>query len=232
MSEFIQVFRTAADGLDAEMKLLQETVECDFNQVIVWQAGDKSLTLPERFSRTTEFETTSAVSLSSGWPVFTRRTGGGITPQGPGVLNFAVTFKVPPRDAKSVAASYAAICDPLIEAFSNFSLAASTGAVSGSFCDGDYNLEIEGRKIVGTAQRWRGDSVLCHALVLIDIDLKAAVLAAQRLSDGLGLGDEYKINVHTQLAEHISKGDDHSLAFAEVAIASFVSRGFTVASLS
>ncbi len=60
--------------------------------------------------------------------------------------------------------------------------------MSGSFCDGRYNLACgegaEARKIVGTAQYWRplaaggGHVVLAHAVILIDADLSAAHQAA------------------------------------------------------
>ncbi len=49
----------------------------------------------------------------------------------------------------------------------------------GSFCDGRYNLQIAGKKLVGTAQRWAGGTreqaaVLAHACLLVDLDLVEA----------------------------------------------------------
>ncbi len=231
MSDLILEFPTAAHGLEAELSLLESAAAHGSKKMMIWRATSPSLTLPERFCRTAEFDDASKTSAKRGWPVMPRRTGGGITPQGPGVLNVALAFAVPPKEAKSVPASYAAICDPLADAFLQFGIVAKTGAVIGSFCDGDYNLEIEGRKIVGTAQRWRGASVLCHALVLIDLELASAVSAAQRLSDDLGLGDTYSLDVHTTLAQFIGNETDRAKEFAEATRGTLLERGYSNAVL-
>ncbi len=226
MVALIQEFPTAREGLVAELALLQGAAVHGGKSMMIWRAATPALTLPERYSRVSAFADAATQSDAAGWPVITRRTGGGITPQGPGVLNLALSFRVPPKEAKSVPASYAAICDPLIETFASFEIKSSTGAVRGSFCDGDYNLEIDGQKVVGTAQRWRGNAVLCHALVLVDVDLANAVAAAQRLSDGLGVGDTYDVAVHTQLSEFLNATVDREVAFAEAAKACLEARGY------
>ncbi len=228
MSKRVRKFNSAADGLYAELSMLQGVAEGGPRTALIWSADRRSLTLPERFSRSGNFDEISTGSASKGWPVITRRTGGGITPQGPGILNVALAYSVPRKEARSVSASYASICDPLIETFATVGLRASTGAVKGSFCDGDFNLEIEGRKIVGTAQRWRGASVMCHALVLVDIDLDEAVSAAQRLSDGLGLNDMYDTGVHCQLSEFMRREDDPSGQFAGTVAAILSNAGYTI----
>ncbi|MEM9969933.1 MAG: lipoate--protein ligase family protein [Pseudomonadota bacterium] len=205
MTADITLFSNVKIGLEAELAMLTTVSDGAAAQFLLWRAAKPALVLPERFSRRGGFASATAASAGSGWPVSTRRTGGGITPQGPGVLNLAMAFRVPPKDARSVAATYAAICDPLIDAFAAIDLKAEAAPVTGSFCDGDYNLAINGRKIVGTAQRWRGPSVLCHALILVDLNLAQAVAAAQRLSDGLELGDTYDVAVHTTI-EREKKG--------------------------
>ena len=197
------------------MELLECVVADTAPRALIWSSETRSLTLPERFSRSTSFAEAAADLEAKGWPVITRRTGGGITPQGPGIVNVALAFTVPPKDARSVPASYSAICDPLISAFAEFGLTARAGSVAHSFCDGDYNLEIDGQKIVGTAQRWRGAAVLCHALVLIDLDLEDAVAAAQSLSDGIELGDCYRIEAHTSLAAQVNVDKELSTGFAQ-----------------
>ncbi|MCB1385934.1 MAG: hypothetical protein KDJ80_08325 [Nitratireductor sp.] len=52
-----------------------------------------------------------------------------------------------------------------------FDVTAHSAACPGSFCDGAWNVVVEGRKLAGTAQRWRatpaGRVVLIHAAILI-----------------------------------------------------------------
>ena len=202
MTGSITLFPTVADGLSAELDMFEAVVAGTAPaSAFLWEAEARGLVLPERFARSDRFADAARESAAAGWPVETRRTGGGITPQGPGVLNLALAFRLPPGRARAIRESYGAICDPLIAACAGLGVHAGTGAVRGSFCDGDYNLEAQGRKFVGTAQRWRGTAVLCHALILTDLELAPAVTAAQRLSDGLGFGDAYDAGVHTRLSD-------------------------------
>jgi len=168
---------------------------------LLWQAAAPGLVLPERFSRTPQYASAAAACATTGWPVATRKTGGGITPQGPGVVNLALAFRAEPGRSRGIRASYAAICDPVAEALASFGITATAAPVAGSFCDGDYNLAVAGRKLVGTAQRWRGTACLAHALILTDIALAPAVAAVQRLSDGLGHAARFDARLHCRLAD-------------------------------
>jgi len=168
---------------------------------LLWRAGARALVLPERFARTPPFASAADESARAGWPVFTRKTGGGITPQGPGVLNLALAFRADPGRSRAIRASYGVICDPLIEALAGLGIAAAAAPVAGSFCDGDHNLAVGGRKLVGTAQRWRGETCLAHALILSDMALTPAVAAVQRLSDALGHGARFDPALHCRLAD-------------------------------
>lgn len=226
MANAITSFETVQDGLAAELSLLNTVAEDHVSRFLVWDAAARALTLPERFSRNDRFSEASDRMKRLGWPVSTRRTGGGITPQGPGVINVAVAFQVPPKDAKSVPETYAAICDPLIHASATMGVSAVPGSVQGSFCDGEFNLEVGGRKLVGTAQRWRGAHVLCHALVLIDLDLPKAVQAAQTLSDGLDLGDRYDASVHVCLRDLVPSPETAGADFVKAITRQLVSLGY------
>jgi lipoate-protein ligase A len=194
------------DGLSAEMALLANVAGGAERAAFLWSARAPGLVLPERFTRTPDFEATANAMAAEGWPVVPRRTGGGITPQGPGVLNLALAFRVEPGASRTIRRSYAEICDPLAEGLATLGIKAAAMPVAGSFCDGDYNLAVkahkgEGRKIVGTAQRWRGSACLCHALVLTDIALEPAVAAVQALSDGLGHAARFDVTKHCRVAD-------------------------------
>lgn len=198
----IQEFDTAPEGLAAEMDLLGAVAAGSCGAAaFLWAARTPWLVLPERFSRTETYPKAAEACALAGWPVATRRTGGGITPQGPGVLNLALAFRVDPSKSRSIRESYAAICDPLVEGLGALGITSRAQPVAGSFCDGDYNLAVAGRKIVGTAQRWRANTCLCHALILTEIDLPAAVAAVQKLSAGLGHADRFDEGAHGRLAD-------------------------------
>lgn len=174
----------------------------------LWAARERWLVLPERFTRCDAYAAAAENCAAEGWPVTARRTGGGITPQGPGVLNLAMVFRVAPGKSRTIRDSYAAICDPVAEALAALGVTARTAPVNGSFCDGDYNLAVDGRKIVGTAQRWRGNTCLCHALILTDIVLAPAVAAVQRLSTLLGHDECFRPEAHCRLADLAGGRDD------------------------
>ena len=79
-------------------------------------------------------------------------------------------------------------CAPLIRWLQKQGCAAQTGFVPGSFCDGEYNVVVQNRKVAGTAQRWTRiracemrQVVFAHALLLMDARLEAGVAAINQL---------------------------------------------------
>ena len=123
------------------------------------------------------FGAAQKVLAEQGWPVVVRCTGGSCVPQGPGVINLAVIH--PKVKGWHLEDGYQLLCALLRELFLEYGLDATTGEVPGSFCDGNYNLQVDGQKLVGTAQRWAGGSrdsaaVLAHACLLVDMDLVEA----------------------------------------------------------
>ena len=133
---------------------------------------------------------TPAVSeqfAGQGWPVWQRRSaaagaaGAGNCQSQPGLAGLSLA-------GRSRRPIYLFLCGLLQRTLATFGVASHCRAVSGSFCDGRYNLACgEGeqvRKIAGTAQYWRpmaegrGHVVLAHAVVLLDADLAAAHRAA------------------------------------------------------
>jgi hypothetical protein len=105
-----------------------------------------------------------------------------------------------------------------------FGVASHCRAVSGSFCDGRYNLACgegeQARKIVGTAQYWRplaegrGHVVLAHAVILLDADLSAAHQAANAFEAQLGSGRVYRADKTVTLAQLLPGGAICCPAFA------------------
>lgn len=188
--------------------MLDQAVASGTAFALIWQADTPGIVLPDRFTRDAQFGPASRSSAARGWPVVNRKTGGGITPQGPGVLNLALCFTVGAGQSRAILPAYAKIVQPLRDALSSLGVMAKATPVEGSFCDGDYNLAVDGRKLVGTAQRWRGHTCLIHALILADIDLDPAVEAVARFSHDLGHDTVFDPSVHCRLADLIPNVTD------------------------
>lgn len=147
-------------------------------------------------SRMPNFEKSSQALADDSWPVLVRRTGGSCVPHGPGVINLSLIYPIPEGQRWQLEDSYQLLCLPLQQLLQDYGLKAETGAVEGSFCDGRYNLQVDNRKLVGTAQRWRPASqapeaetgakksagaILAHACLLTDLDLLTATEQINRL---------------------------------------------------
>jgi lipoate-protein ligase A len=150
-----------------------------------------------------------------GWPVAARAhrplvrcSGGGVVPQGPGLLNLSLVWRAD-ADATEGAPSgteaiYRALCDALAGALARLGIAAAPQAVHGSFCDGRFNLAVAGRKLVGTAQSWRRVAgtpvVLAHAVIVVDADPQSLTEAANAFERDLGSGRHYRAEALTSVA--------------------------------
>jgi lipoate-protein ligase A len=117
---------------------------------------------------------------AAGLAVVVRETGGTAVPQGDGVLH--LSYIVPrPQGRATTDAFYRLLCGPIIEWLRRLGLDAYTGALPGSYCDGSYNVLVGGRKLVGTAQAWRGGLaglasrhpgyILAHACITVTFDM-------------------------------------------------------------
>ena len=102
-------------------------------------------------------------------PVAIRPTGGTVVPQGPGTLN--ITLFTHHARHPGIRPFYEALCAALQQGFATLGMDTTVGPVAGSFCDGDYNLVLDGLKLVGTAQRWTtgpgGSSIGQHHCVVM-----------------------------------------------------------------
>lgn len=158
-------------------RLLDQVSNGESGPCICINRAPQCLVTTVRESRMTHFEASCRALASQGWPVVIRCTGGSCVPQGPGVISFSIVH--PKLRGWSLDDGYKVLCDFLAHFLASYGLSAVTGASPGSFCDGRYNLQVGGQKLVGTAQRWAGGSreqaaVLAHACLLVDMDLVEA----------------------------------------------------------
>jgi lipoate-protein ligase A len=147
--------------------------------------------------RLPRFAEASAALARSGWPVVVRESGGTAVPHGPGILSLSLAFRPPAGAPCSLESTYDALCAPIEDALARLGLSAARGEVRGAFCDGRYDLAVFGRKLAGTAQRWRAGpggpapergAVLAHAVLLVDVDRVEACAAVERFYAAAGSG--------------------------------------------
>lgn len=196
-------------GTDARYDETLLTLALEQPVAAIWQAP-RSLVVPRSYRRFDSFDTVCEHYAAQGWPIVVRQTGGGIVPQGPGIINLSLAYPVQGPAMRHSEAGYRLICDILAQALGTLGVDARACAVEGSFCDGRYNLAVELNdemvKVAGTAQMWRrvpgaagnpaSGSIethagLVHALVLLDADTQALTEAANGFEAALGSGRRY-----------------------------------------
>jgi hypothetical protein len=169
------------------------------NVAALWQAP-LSLVAPLSYRKHPALDGVRARFFAQGVPVRMRRSGGGVVPMGPGVLNLSLVYQVDGMPGDLADAVYEHLCGVLIRALAAMGVAAETSAVPGSFCDGRFNLAVRTpaglKKIAGTAQYWRGTganrAVLAHAVLLVDCDVDALTAHANDFESAIDSGRVYE----------------------------------------
>lgn len=168
--------------------------------------NSRCLVTTRRFARMEGFAEAAAASHARGWPVFVRASGGTTVVHRPGILNFSL-YEIAPVGAVDISAGFERFTERLIAGFAAIGVAAETGWVAGSYCDGRFNIVSGGQKIAGTAciVRKRGGwlGVLAHAAINIEGDTHADLAAITAFERGLGLDIPYAPASHTNLAARI-----------------------------
>lgn len=184
------------DG-DAELQWLDEAL-AGHARAVLWQAP-RGLVAPRSYMRHGGLEAACAHFAAQGWPVRLRRSGGGVVPQGPGVLNLSLAYCPGGGPGQCADAVYSHLCAALARAFVCLGIGTHARSVPGSFCDGRFNLAVQtdhgDKKIAGTAQYWRRDgerhAVLAHALLLFEADTDLLTEMANGFENALGSGRQY-----------------------------------------
>lgn len=167
-----------------------------------------------------------------GVPIFVRRTGGTAVPHTRGVLNISMMFKRSAKKQWTTDTYYRLLCQPLLAWLQTFDMVATTGEVPGSYCDGSYNVIVDGRKLVGTAQTWRGGLagvssrhpgyILAHACMTVEVDLAWSMKVINHFYEAVG--DPYRVHNHTSITlneallthRHESFGQNSNLAMSSL----------------
>ncbi|MCY1432771.1 hypothetical protein D9M71_487790 [compost metagenome] len=122
----------------------------------------------------------------------------------------ALAYAIPVSDNEQtrIETAYLRLCQPICDWLAALGLESGLGEVDGAFCDGRYNVNIGGRKLVGTAQRWRrrqGDGryvVLAHGAILMENQRDEMVEVVNAFYQACALDDRCRPGSHVALEEH------------------------------
>ncbi|MEO0322912.1 MAG: hypothetical protein AAF447_08135 [Myxococcota bacterium] len=173
------------------------------------------LVVPRSLARLPGFPRARDALAAQGLPVVVRGSGGGVVPQGPGILNVTVT--VPLRAQRhATQADFAWLAAPLRRWLAERDITTEVRSVPGSFCDGDHNVVVSGRKLAGTAQRRGRSRALLHMVLLVRPDLERSLDSVARLRRLLGRPGALSLHAHTTLASLAPDLGDVEVVAAEL----------------
>lgn len=142
-----------ASIFNIESELLESIQSGQLDQVLLlWQSKDNTLVLPAGNKWQQSCALTKDLD-SIGWKLCSRKTGGAPVPQTKGVINISYIYAMDEQESYSISDAYTSFCDTLSTFFEYFDIPVKSHETPGSYCDGKYNLNINGQKVVGTAQR-------------------------------------------------------------------------------
>ncbi len=199
----------AEAGLRRELALFDRVAAGAISSGAVFWRSERAIVAPRSAERQSGFPQAAEAMARRGWPVVLRSTGGDVVPQSAGILNIAFSFRAAPSPDFGINAAYRLLCGPLIEALARLGVDACCGKVPGALCDGDFNLVVDGRKLAGTAQRWRrlggadrgSVAILAEAAILVDADLATLVGAANEFYHRLGIPRRIAAERHVTVAQ-------------------------------
>ena len=194
----------------------------------IWESS-QGLVVPRTYQRHANFAASCTSFAAQGWPVTVRQSGGGIVPQGPGIINLSMAYAVRGKPLDHSDDAYLLICHVIAEALRGFGIASHPQPVEGSFCDGRYNLAVgrgtDAKKIAGTAQLWRRHAgttaadakqiVLVHGLILAQVDCAALTMLANGFEQALGTEKRYSSDRIASLHNLAITGDPGSAPFSQ-----------------
>lgn len=153
----------------------------------IWR-GPQALVVAKKDVRTARAVDAANMMRQVDWPVYVRQSGGTAVPHGPGTINFSLFLPRPRVMVWTIDDIYRALGLPLsLMLQTTYGLHPYFGEVPGSFCDGRFNVVVQGKKVVGTSQVWKGGPaglsskrpgyILAHATLLTTVDREQVVTA-------------------------------------------------------
>ncbi|MCH7371638.1 MULTISPECIES: lipoyl protein ligase domain-containing protein [Aeromonas] len=196
---------TPDQTLAQEQQWLRDCARDGLARAHLWQAP-QCLIVTRKDMRLPRYQAACEQLAAEGWPVHVRDSGGTAVPHGAGILNLSLIL---PRTTTDLAHYYQLLGEPLLTLLADYGLQGGYDFVPGSFCDGQYNLVIGGRKVTGTAQRWLAPgqdhqgAVLAQAMLLVAGDVDEGTRMASRFYELAGGELRFLPGTSTTLAQQI-----------------------------
>lgn len=193
-----------------ETQLIAQMQAGEFSQcLMLWQAKEPTLVLPAG-NKWLKSEVLTTALVADNWLLHSRKTGGAPVPQCPGIINLSHLYLCSENSGYSISKAYQNLCTVLQGFFQQFNIASQAHATQFSYCDGAYNMNINGKKIVGTAQRviikkGGGKIVLAQAFILIDVLLDELIKPVNLCYQLSNKTERVKAEVHTMLFAHTTE---------------------------
>jgi len=171
--------------------------------------------MPKRLARLPGFESARVGLATHGWPILLRETGGEPVPQSASTVNIALVYAPlsSEGDQGRIETAYQRLCQPICDLLTELGGVASLGEIEGAFCDGRFNVNLNGRKLVGTAQRWRQSQGgqrpvgLVHGALLLDNERESMVASVNRFNGLCSLEQRCRAQSHIALHEVFAAPD-------------------------
>ncbi len=229
-NKIIRFLSIEADrAFDREAELIAEVQRGELAQALMlWQSKTPTLILPAGKKWRQSPELNQALS-ESGWQLVARKTGGAPVPQCAGIINLSHIYHLSANEDYNIQRAYVSLCEVLIEAFSKYGVKLDIHATPYSYCDGDYNLNIAGRKLIGTAQRvllskGGARTILAQACIIVEANV-AAIVEPVVLTNALcEVEADIRGEVHTSLSDHVEQVPEIDSLYQNIA-ESFVRLG-------
>ncbi|MFB5268597.1 biotin/lipoate A/B protein ligase family protein [Paenibacillus enshidis] len=132
----------------------------------MWRCS-KALVIGHRDRRLSRAEEAMALLRGEGMPVCVRPSGGAAVLLDEGVLNLSLILPNP-QHSINIHDDFRLMAELIGDALAPWSTAAAAGEVAGSFCPGDYDLAIGGRKFCGIAQRRQAKAYIITAFIIVE----------------------------------------------------------------
>ncbi|MGY3885269.1 lipoyl protein ligase domain-containing protein [Aeromonas aquatica] len=196
---------TPDQTLAQEQQWLRDCTRDGLARAHLWQAP-QCLIVTRKDMRLPRYQAACEQLAAEGWPVHVRDSGGTAVPHGAGILNLSLIL---PRTTTDLGHYYQLLGEPLLTLLADYGLQGGYDFVPGSFCDGQYNLVIGGRKVTGTAQRWLAPgqdhqgAVLAQAMLLVAGDVDEGTRMASRFYELAGGELRFLPGTSTTLAQQI-----------------------------
>ncbi len=210
-----------SDVFKKEDELIAQVQSNQLSQaLLLWQVKSPTLVLPagKKWSVSDEMQQTLD---KSGWKWFSRKTGGAPVPQVPGIINLSHIYPWSDSEPYDIKKAYLNLCAILTLFFEQLGVKVDVHATPYSYCDGEYNLNIAGQKVVGTAQRvllkkGGGKIILSQACILIDADVDTIVEPVRLCNQLCGHDVHIRGDVHTPLFDHINERPEIDSLFQQL----------------